>query len=166
MYSIHATRKLLDRIKCPVADPIDEPSTMLGNWYANALFWKPQIALLVNESALLPVFLPLAPAATLADRFPEQLGLVLEAIGIPVDFVAQELLAMADSSFAKTTNRSVVGTMNDFAHLAEHDRQAGMGDDLVVLSVSLAETPCSPLYSRHTSPDREVQALVAEWSAE
>ncbi len=166
MYSIHATRKLLDRIKCPVADPVSTPSTMLGNWYANALFWKPQVALLVNEQTLLPVFMPLAPAAGLAQRFPRHLGLVLEAIGVPIDFVAQELLAMGHSSFTKTANHSVVGTMNDFAHLADYHKQAGMADDLVALSASLAETPCSPLYPRHTSPDREVRALVAEWSAE
>ena len=45
-YTIHATKKLLDRVKKPVAEPIDVPSTMLGNWYANALMWKPQVALL------------------------------------------------------------------------------------------------------------------------
>lgn len=32
---------------------------------ATALFWKPQVALLVNEPTLLPVLMPLAPAATL-----------------------------------------------------------------------------------------------------
>lgn len=163
MYSIHATKKLLDRVKRPAGDPIAEPSTMLGNWYANALFWKPQVALLVSERTLLPIFMPLAPASALAKRFPEQLGLVLEAIGVPVDFVAQELLMMEHASFAKTANRSVVGSMNDFAHLAEFHRDEAA--DLVSLSASLAETPCSPLYQRHTSPDREVRALIADWSA-
>jgi hypothetical protein len=166
VYSIHATKKLLDRVKRPVADPVGEPSTMLGNWYPNALFWKPQVAVLVNERTLLPVFMLLAPASALAERFPDQLGRVLEAIGVPVDFVAQELLAMEHASFAKTANRSVVGSMNDFAYLAEFHQEAGEAEDLVSLSASLAETPCSPLYQRHTSPDREVRALVAEWSAQ
>jgi hypothetical protein len=165
VYSIRATRKLLDRVKQPVVDPISEPSTMLGNWYANALFWKPQVAVLVNERTLLPVFMPLAPAFALAERFPEQLGLVLEAVGVPVDFVAQELLAMEHASFAKTANRSVVGSMNDFAHLAGFHKEAGKAEDLVELSASLAETPCSPLHQRQTSPDRAVRALVTGWSA-
>jgi hypothetical protein len=122
-YSIHATKKLLDRVKRPVADPISEPSTMLGNWCANALFLKPQFAVLVSERTLLPVFMPLAPASGLAERFAEQLGRVLDAIGVPIDFVAQELLAMEHASFAKTANGSVVGSMNDFAYLAEFQRR-------------------------------------------
>ncbi len=56
--------------------------------------------------------------------------------------------------------------MNDLAYLAEFHKAAGEAEDLVPLSASLAETPCSPLYKRHTSPDREVRALVAEWSAQ
>lgn len=61
---------------------------------------------------------------------------------------------------AKTANRSVVGSMTKFVHMAEHvTRLTGM-TDLVDLSVRLADTPCSPLYDRHTSPDREVAALI------
>jgi hypothetical protein len=54
-----------------------EPSTALGNGYATVLFWKPQVALFVKERTLLPVFVPLAPAVKVADRFPDQLGRVL-----------------------------------------------------------------------------------------
>jgi hypothetical protein len=52
-YTIHATRKLLDRVKRPVGAPV-EPATALGNWLATALFWKPQAALFVNERTFLP----------------------------------------------------------------------------------------------------------------
>jgi hypothetical protein len=62
-FTIHATKKLLDRVKQPIAEPV-EPATELGNWYATALFWKSQVALLVNERTLLPVFMPLEPATT------------------------------------------------------------------------------------------------------
>lgn len=78
MFTIHATKKLLDRVKQTVVAPVGEPSTMLGNWYATAIFWKPQVALLVNERTLLSVFMPLAPASSLAKRFPDQLAQVLE----------------------------------------------------------------------------------------
>lgn len=166
VYSIHAAKKLLDRVKISAVEPVGEPSTMLGNWYANALFWKPQVSLLVNEKTLLPVFMPLAPAATLMKRFPDQLAQVLAAIGVSVDFVAQEILAMGDGSFAKTASRSVLGSMNDFAHLAEYHREVGETEDLVRLSVSMAKTPCSPLYKGHISPDREVLAVVADWSGD
>ena len=56
--------------------------------------------------------------------------------------------------------------MNDFAHLAEYHREVGEAKDLGRLSASMAETPCSPLYKGHSSPEREVLAFVAEWSGD
>lgn len=77
MFTVHATEKLLGRVPRPVMPPVVDPDTALGNWYATVLFWRPQVALLVNERTLFPVLTPLAPAATLLDRFPEALGAVL-----------------------------------------------------------------------------------------
>lgn len=48
MFTIHATRKLLDRVGCRLDSSIAASSTMLGGWYATALFWKPQVVMLVN----------------------------------------------------------------------------------------------------------------------
>lgn len=165
MYSIHATKKLRDRVKATVSAPIEAPATTLGNWYANALPWRPQVALFVNETTLLPVFVPLAPGSSLAARFPNQLGHVLTALGIPSEFTDRELLAMENYAWSKTANRSVIGSMNDFALLADHHRHAGEAEDLVALSASLAHTPCSPLYKSHVSPDEEVRALANEQSS-
>lgn len=162
MYTIHATRKLLDRVKQPVDASVVEPSTALGNWYATAILWKPQIALFVNERTLLPVLVPLAPATGLAARFPEQLGRVLEGLGTPLEFGLQEVGAMDEAVYAKTVNRSVVGSMNDFVFLAGVHREHGEAEDLVRLSVRLASTPCGPLFKRHGAPDRELGALVSD----
>ncbi|MCZ7629649.1 MAG: hypothetical protein M5U19_11615 [Microthrixaceae bacterium] len=148
-------------MKPSLAEPIDDPSTMLGNWYATALFWKPQVALFVNEATLVPVLLPLAPAKSLADRFPAHLETVLNALGTDPRFVAAEIAATTNAQWAKTANRSVVGMMNEFSFLAEVDRAHERSEDLVSMSVRLAGTPCSPLYKRHSFPDRELAALVA-----
>lgn len=164
VFSIHATKKLLDRVNRPALPAVSEPATILGNWYANVLFWKPQVALLVNERTLLPVLMPLAPAATLSDRFPEALGRVLEALGVAPAFIEAEISAMADARYAKTANRSVIGIMNEFKYLAEVYRAHRDFDDLVALAVKLSRTPCGPLYKRLVSPDRELDALVAGWS--
>lgn len=160
MFTIHATQKLRDRVKAPLANPVEEPSTTLGNWYATALFWKPQVALFVNEATLLPVFVPLAPAKSLAERFPAHLEAVLNALGTDPRFVAAEVAATVDARWAKTANRSVVGIMNELSFLAEADRAHEQSDDLVSLAVRLAGTPCSPLYKRHSFPDVELAALV------
>jgi len=165
MYTIHATKKLLDRVKQPVVEPVGEPSTMLGNWYATAIFWKPQVALLVNERTLLPVFMPLVPASSLAKRFPDQLAQILEGLGMPIDFVFQEVAAMGDSTFAKTANRSVVGSMVDFTFLAEAARAHDAAGDLIALSVRTVATPCSPLDKGHGFPERELGAVVSSWQS-
>ena len=56
MLIIRGTKKLRDRMKqAPVASPDDESTTALGDWFATALFWKPQAALLVNSSTMIPV---------------------------------------------------------------------------------------------------------------
>lgn len=161
MYTIHATQKLRDRVKAPLADHVEEPSTALGNWYATALFWKPQVALFVNEATLVPVLVPLAPAKSLADRFPKHLEAVLSALVTDPRFVAAEIAAMTDAQWAKTSNRSVVGMLNEFSFLAEVDRAHERSEDLVSLAVRLAATPCGPLYKRHTFPDRELAELIA-----
>ncbi|WP_419918763.1 DUF6933 domain-containing protein [Candidatus Poriferisocius sp.] len=163
MYTIHATKKLLDRVKQPVSSPVSEPSTVLGNWYATAIFWKPQqAALFMNERALLPVLLPLAPAVSLADRFPDQLGLVLEVLGMPVDFVSREVGAMGEVAYAKTVNRSLLTSLSAFAQHADRQRDLEAEGDFVALSARLSRMPCGPLYEGQFSPDRELASAVFE----
>jgi hypothetical protein len=101
----------------------------------HVLFWKPQVALLVSERTLLPVLMPLAPAATLARRFPAQLALVLKEHGVPSEFIAQEVWRMDKVQYAKTANRSVVGILNEFVKQAEfwlaaYAYEKGDDDDL------------------------------------
>lgn len=159
MFCLHCTKKLIDRIK-PELDSQGVSTTRLGSWYATALFWKPQVALLVNERTLLPVIMPLAPAATLSTRFPEQLQRVLVAHGIEQSFIEHELSQMQDVQYVKTTNRSIVGIMNQFSYLAEGYREYLERNDLLALSVDLAHTPCSPLSKGPISPDRALWELV------
>jgi hypothetical protein len=162
MFVVHATRKLLTRIGQPSPGPAERSTTALGNWYATALFWRPQAALFVNESTLLPVLLPLAPAATVTRRFPPALAQVLTAHQIPRRFIDAELAQMTDCRLAPTSNRSAVGVMNEFSRLAETYRTAPGIPDLIKLAVRLAATPCGPLYRRHVSPDRELAALATQ----
>lgn len=163
MFSLCVTKKLLDRIKPATIASETIASTMLGNWYATALFWKPQVVLLVNEKTLLPVLMPLAPATDLATRFPEHLASVLAVHGMPQKFIDHELAQMNEVQYAKTSNRSVVGIMNQFSYLAEGYREYLETKDLRALSLRLSETPCSPLYKGAVSPDRELKRLASTW---
>src|ERR1700686_4960968 len=143
MFVIHTTKKVLDR--CGGPSPAGGPTTTaLGAWYATALFWKPQVALFVNEPTRLPVFIRLAPTATLVSRFVTHLGVVLAAHSLDPRFIDSELAEMTAHRLEKTASRSVVGTMNDFSYLADAHREQRGVDDLVDLSLSLADTPCGP----------------------
>jgi hypothetical protein len=69
---------------------------------------------------------------------------------------------MGTNQLTKTANRSVLGTMNDFAHLAEAHATATNPTDLLERSLRLAQTPCGPLYRSHISPDREIAAYITQ----
>ena len=160
MLILRATKKLLQRIGRPTLDPDDQSTTQLGQWYATALVWKPQVALLVNEPTLLPVLIPLAPAATLPARAAEHIGTVLAAHGTPDTYLAAELEHMNQWRIGPTANRSVVGIMNEFTFLADTYRDGNPSPNLLDLSLRLATTPCSPLYKTHISPDRALAAHI------
>lgn len=162
MLVVHGTKKLLDRVGRPTVEPETPSTTALGSWFATTLFWKPQVALFVNVRTLLPVFVPLAPAATVISRFGPALADVLAALDVDRVFIDRELAEMDEVALAKTNNRSVLGSMNDFVFLAEVGREHGRADNLVELSVRLAGTPCSPLRKGTGFPDLELRAVVAE----
>ncbi len=159
MFTIHATKKLLDRTKARIEPRVD-PGGVLGNWYATAWFFQPQLALLVNEATLVPVIMPLAPATTLIRRFPDALGEMLTALEVDPGFIARELLAMGDGSYAKTASRSILGTMNDYTQIVKHYRRLGLDDNPLEVALRLADMPLGPLHHRTGFPNRELRALV------
>lgn len=113
---------------------MEQSTTTLGAWCATVLFWKPHVAMFVNESTLLPVLMAFAPGATMLDRFPAALTTVLERHGIDHAFIEREHAEMTEHRVAITNNRTVVGTMNDFACLARIHRTSDDVRDLVALS--------------------------------
>jgi hypothetical protein len=114
--------------------------------------------LFVNERTLFPVLMPLAPAATIAQRFSAQLAMTLTTHGIDPAFIAREAAAMTEAGFAKTANRSVVGIMNEFSFLTEQYSENFESSDLMLLSMRLANTPCSPI--KYNSPIRLLKEII------
>lgn len=160
MLIVRATKKLLRLAGPSTARDDDRGTTLLGPWYATVLFWRPRIVLLINEMTLLPVLLPMAPAATLTSRIAEQISTTLTVHQAPATFVDQERRHMQNVQLGVTANRSVVGVMTEFTRLAQIHHHDDPTVDLVELMALLAATPCSPLYSRNVSPDRELAATL------
>ena len=146
MYTVRGTKKFLDRVGRAVLDP-PASSTVLGDWYANVLSWRPQVALFVNASTFVPVLVPLAPSVGVVARFPPAMAEVLGALGIDPSFVTSEVDEMVGVVLAKTASRQVLGVMNEFTLMAEHTIGTGRCDpcDLVGLSVWLANTIVGPI---------------------
>ena len=160
MVIVRATKKLQQRFGVPALGDGERSTTMLGDWYATALAWRPQVALLVNGATLLPVLMPLAPAATMLARLGAEVAAVLAAHGVPEAVIEAEREHMREHRIAAMANCRVVGVMTEFTFLADTFR-AEARPDLLGLAVRLSRTPCSPLYRSHVSPDRELAALVS-----
>jgi len=101
-----------------------------------------------------------APATTVISRMTQTAATVFTALGLPDEFITHETTEMGTHQLTKTANRSVLGTMNDFAYLAEAQPTAKNPTDLLELSLRLARTPCGPLYRSNVSPDRGPSTLV------
>jgi hypothetical protein len=159
MFTLYSTAKLRDRLKRPLAVTKPPSTTILGDWYGTVLFWKPQLALLVNERTLMPILLPLAPASTLPERLGPATAALLHRYGMALPLIERELAAMADVVVAKTRNRRVVGTMNEFVFEAGVFREQMGATDLAKLSMRLAATPCGAI--GHSRPDRLLLDVVS-----
>lgn len=146
MFTVRGTKKFLDRVGRPTVDP-SSSSTVLGDWYANVLFWRPQVALFVNAATFVPVLMPLAPASGAVARFPAAMAEVFGALGVDPRFVESESTEMSSVVLAKTASRQVLGVMNEFTFMAEHTISTGRSDpaDLLGLSVWLANTIVGPI---------------------
>ena len=118
MFVVHGTKKFLDRAKRPVEDA-GHSTTALGNWYATAVFWKPHAAVFVNERALMPIMVPLAPATRVTQRFPGYASAVFAALGLDRLFIESEIAEMSDCRLAKTNSRSLLGSLNEFVYLGK-----------------------------------------------
>jgi len=115
MITLHCTARLAKRFNLRLAADPRQPTNRLGNWYGNLLNVGPRrFAILVNEMTLLPVIMP-ARAAVFPHTFPAALEEVLAGLDIPAEKAAQEAAASEITCYAKTLNRSVLGSMNDLA---------------------------------------------------
>ena len=128
---------------------------MLGEWYATVIFWRPQVALFVSETTLLPVFVPLAPASSVIRRMPTELADLLRRQEVPSAFIDNELSKMNEAVCVPTASPSTLGVLNEYVFLAGHAHVERAGPpDSAWLEDWLAQTPMGPLHKRYGSPDR------------
>ncbi len=166
MIRVRATKKLLDRLKLPEREISDQLLSPLGDWYAMVVFTRPQIALLVNETTLLPWLVTFAPAASFVSRLPAAFASALESHGISGPFVDAVTQGSASVILDRTASRSILGAMNDHVQLMRRfDFDASKSSELAKMSHRLAESPTKALLDRNGSPEREIRAFAKDWSS-
>jgi hypothetical protein len=120
MLVLRCTQKLLVRMKQSGDLPPVESTTRLGDWYGNILrISRRQHLLFISKRSRLPVVLSIAEAKRLSDVFPDAVCERLAIVGVAAADIADERARMSEIVFGRTRNRSLLGTMNDFAFMAQ-----------------------------------------------
>ena len=114
MVTLRCTQKLLRRLGVPAKVEVPPPTTVLGDWYATLVHWRPQqLVLCLNERALLAVLVPARPGKSLGARFSEATVALLYRLGIRSTVLEAEAEAMSEVRFGPTSSRRVLGCMNE-----------------------------------------------------
>lgn len=154
MVVLRCTQKLLVPLKQVGELPHVESTTRLGDWYGNILrIDRSQHLLFISERSRLPVVIPVRESKRLREVFPDAVCGLLGQVGVAAADIADERARMSEIAFGRTRNRSLLGTLNDFASMAQQGHlirdQPESTRELVRF---LAQTPILPLGRRE--PDR------------
>ncbi len=147
MLILRPTQKLAKRFKCTLAPTEASSTTRLGDWYCNFYqIGRAQVILSVSERSRLPVIVPAKDPKNFPTRLQNALRGLLRAI-TPIDpLIDAELAEMQEISYAKSANRSITGTLNDFGRALDYyDFEPSNPTACHDLSLLLAEVPCTPL---------------------
>lgn len=161
MVIIRCTQKLLKRIGMPVRSP-DRPTnnpdrptygpveptstTRLGDWFATPVqVGRQHFILLIAERTRVPVVVRGKNAKHLGAHLVEALPDVLHTMGVPDAAVSRETDEMRQCVYAPTNDRSIVGTLNEFAYFLARHVEEEPEAELVRLALELSGTPVSVL---------------------
>ena len=146
MVILRCTRQLLLRLNQFDDAPLAESTTRLGDWYGNVLHMGRRHALIfISERSRLPVLIPIRDAKRLPTVFPDAVCRMLGGVGVPAEDVEDERSRMSESTYSRTKNRSLLGTLNDMSFGARVHFITDRHDSLEDIALRLAETPILPL---------------------
>ena len=147
MVVLRCTQRLLVRLKQVGPLPPVESTTRLGDWYGNALrIGRRQHLLFISERSRLPVVIPIREAKQLGTMFPDAVCERLSLFGVAAADIADERMRMSELAFGRTRNRSLLGTLNDFAFMAQSgDARRTEPESPEDLMRFLSQTPILPL---------------------
>jgi hypothetical protein len=132
---------------------VSEPTTALGDWYANILFFhRRQILLFVSERSRLAVVTPAKEKRSFANHLVHHLSVLLDRLKAKPEWVDAETRQMVDVRYTATKSRSVLGTMNDYKFQIEVLLEESLEVSELEIAFYLSDCPVGPLGYR--SPDK------------
>ena len=114
MVTLRCTQKLLRRARIAPKTITAAPTTVLGDWYANLFYSRPeQLVVCINERSLLLVLLPARDLKSISPRLQASVVSLLRRIGASSVSCDAEYQAMQEFAFGPTANRKVLGCLNE-----------------------------------------------------
>lgn len=144
MVVLRATRRVLKTLTESAPENVAS-DTALGDWYVNRIVVdRKPLLLLVSAASLLAVLTPARRVRTLPDRIADLVAERLEGLRLEPSLVAAEVQAMDVAYVGRTSDRSVIGTMVDFARAIPYYLPVNGWDEasLRLAEERLSETPC------------------------
>lgn len=141
---VHFTEKLRKKLHLPGLSGVDVVAGKHLRWYGNVFTaQRAEYILTTNASSLLSVVMHgggISDASTYVRRFLIELEAYLEDLGL--SDILDRVIAPSTREIvlAKTTDRSVLGSMNDMVHICKH-RLTHEVPNLGRLAKELNETP-------------------------
>jgi hypothetical protein len=160
MFTLRCTERLRKALHVPAEEDPPVSMTALGDWCGQPVATRyARMILLVSERSRLPVLVAARRLDSFEARFRRALEDLLRDIGIPAEAIRRELAEMQELVYARTNNRSVLGTMNDYTGfllgaLAEEPEKS-----LHELAVDLSELRAGPL--GYEQPREVARALLS-----
>lgn len=146
MVVLRCTQQLLLRLKRFDDEPPVTSTTRLGDWYGNIIrMGNRHVLLFISERSRLPVLIPIRQANKLQTVLPDAMSDILTWMRVPEDVIADERQQMSEMAFGRTHSRSLLGTMNDYAFMADGAFAPKRDEPLDHIARFLAKTPIMPL---------------------
>jgi hypothetical protein len=167
---LRATKKVLAKLARTTSN-VAASDTALGDWYVNRLIVdRRPLLLLVSSRSLLSLVVPARDVCGLPSRLAALVAARLRRLGIVGSLIEAEVAAMDPVCVASTQDRSVIGSMVDFAKAIPVYLPVGGWDltSLPFVESRLAETPCrvsgpfdATIFPKRAAPE----LLAARWHA-
>jgi hypothetical protein len=164
MVTLKCTRKLLRLLGGVTTGKPPPPTGALGDWYANDIPTAAgELIVFANERTLLSVALPIEMIDTLVSAFAARVYNLLMLIDVTEKIALREIAELRQVEFAKTTNRSVLGSLNEISYHYQLIAERNAASESLRLSeveLQLSQTLHKPLDYVH--PAEAARGLLAE----